>query len=52
MNYKSIVTLFILYFLSQECFSQSKKVQIAILNFKLDSLKQEISGNTFRKAQN
>lgn len=42
MNYKSIVTLFILYFLSQECFSQSKKVQIAILNFQLDSLKQEI----------
>ncbi len=42
MNPKSILTLILFYFLSQECFSQSKKIQIASLNFQLDSLYNEI----------
>ena len=53
MNPKSIVTLLLFYFLSQECFSQSKKVQITNLNFQLDSLNQEIeSRNSKLKSNN
>jgi hypothetical protein len=52
MNYKSILTLFLFYSVSQECFSQSKKVQIANLNFQLDSLSQEIESRNVKIKSN